>query len=69
MKRNVVAVVLGVVFLLSSNVSGQEELELPHGTTDEELGEALKGLSNLKDFTLDRTRVTDVKTCGNLLGS
>ena len=40
MERNVVAIVLGVAVPLSSTVWGQENLEWPPGTTDEQMAEA-----------------------------
>ena len=57
MKRSVMAGLVDV--LLVSNVWGQEKLRLPRETTDEQLAEKLKGLTQLKWLRLDGTQVTD----------
>ena len=53
-------VMVGVVAALWTSIAwGQETLSLPFSTTDEQLAEKLKGLTNLETLWLGQTLVTD----------
>ena len=55
-----IAVVVAVAVLVCPGVLGQKILDLEgQDVTDEQLGERLKGLSNLEVLDLESTKVTD----------
>ena len=61
MRKFVLAVLLAVIVLALAPAPawGQEGLELPPDTTDEQLAEAAKGLTKLERLSLSSTKVTD----------
>ena len=53
MQKTVFAVMLAVIVLAPAPAWGQEQLSLPPGCNDEQLAEALKGLTNLEWLDID----------------
>ncbi len=59
MRKFVLAVLLAVIVLAPAPAWGQETLRLPLDSTDEQLAEAVKGLTKLESLDLYDTKVTD----------